>query len=96
MAGTIAAVVEVAARALVDVPAEVQVTETVHRGVTVVELSVAAGDVGKVIGRTGARPTRCARWSRQRPITTASRRRSRSATPTCGDPCGGTTWCASG
>jgi uncharacterized protein len=53
MAGTIAAVVEVAARALVDVPAEVQVTETVHRGVTVVELSVAAGDVGKVIGRNG-------------------------------------------
>jgi uncharacterized protein len=53
MASPVAAVVEVAARALVDVPEEVQVTESVHRGVTVVELSVAPGDVGKVIGRQG-------------------------------------------
>ena len=51
MASPIAAAVEVAARALVDQPAAVQVIETTHRGVTVVELSVAPGDVGKVIGR---------------------------------------------
>jgi len=53
MASPMAAAVEVAARALVDHPAEVQVTETTHRGVTVIELSVASGDVGKVIGRQG-------------------------------------------
>jgi predicted RNA-binding protein YlqC (UPF0109 family) len=53
MASAIAAVVEVAARGLVDNPSEVEVTETTHRGVTVVELSVAPGDVGKVIGRQG-------------------------------------------
>lgn len=53
MASAVAAVVEVAARALVDAADQVQVIETVHRGVTVVELSVAAGDVGKVIGRQG-------------------------------------------
>ena len=41
MASPMAAAVEVAARALVDNPGEVQVTETTHRGVTVVELSVA-------------------------------------------------------
>ena len=48
MASPIAAAVEVAARALVDQPAAVQVIETTHRGVTVVELSVAPGDVGMV------------------------------------------------
>jgi hypothetical protein len=48
-----AAVVEIAARALVDRPNEVRVTETEHRGVTVVELTVGAGDVGKVVGRQG-------------------------------------------
>jgi uncharacterized protein len=53
MASPIAAAVEVAARALVDQPAAGRVIETTHRGVTVVELSVAPGDVGKVIGRQG-------------------------------------------
>ena len=53
MASPMASAVEVAARALVDNPSEVQVIETTHRGVTVIELSVAAGDVGKVIGRQG-------------------------------------------
>jgi uncharacterized protein len=53
MASPIAVAVEVAARALVDQPAAVQVIEMTHRGVTVVELSVAPGDVGKVIGRQG-------------------------------------------
>jgi predicted RNA-binding protein YlqC (UPF0109 family) len=53
MPGHAAAVVEAAARALVDQPSEVVVTEIVQRGVTVVELTVAPGDVGKVIGRQG-------------------------------------------
>lgn len=53
MSSPVAAVVEVAARALVDRPDEVRVTETTHRGVTVVELTVGAGDVGKVVGRQG-------------------------------------------
>ena len=48
-----ASVVEIAARALVDAPDAVHVTETTHRGTTVVELEVAAPDLGKVIGRQG-------------------------------------------
>ena len=47
------AVVEVVARALVDRPDEVQVMESVRRGMTVVELSTAPGDMGKIIGRQG-------------------------------------------
>ena len=46
-------VVEVVARALVDEPEAVEVTETDHRGVAVVELFVAPGDLGRVIGRMG-------------------------------------------
>ena len=46
-------VVEVVARALVDQPDEVQVTESERRGMTVVELSTAPGDMGKIIGRQG-------------------------------------------
>jgi predicted RNA-binding protein YlqC (UPF0109 family) len=46
-------VVDVVARALVDDPEAVEVTETEHRGVTVVELFVAPGDLGRVIGRMG-------------------------------------------
>jgi uncharacterized protein len=46
-------VVEVIARALVDEPDAVEVTETEHRGVAVVELFVAPGDLGRVIGRMG-------------------------------------------
>jgi predicted RNA-binding protein YlqC (UPF0109 family) len=53
MAGHAAAVVTAAARALVDEPSEIVVRETVHRGVTVVELTVAPSDVGKVVGRQG-------------------------------------------
>jgi len=47
------AVVEVVARALVDRPADVNVTETDRRGMTVLELSTAPGDMGKIIGRQG-------------------------------------------
>jgi hypothetical protein len=46
-------VVEVVARALVDEPEAVKVTETDHRGVAVIELFVAPGDLGRVIGRMG-------------------------------------------
>lgn len=47
------AVVEVVAKALVDHPADVEVTENVRRGSTVVELYTAPGDMGKIIGRQG-------------------------------------------
>ena len=46
-------VVEVVARALVDRPEEVHVTESSRRGMTIVELSTAPGDMGKIIGRQG-------------------------------------------
>ena len=47
------AVVEVVARGLVDNPDAVRVTETERRGMTVLELSTAPGDMGKIIGRQG-------------------------------------------
>ena len=47
------AVVEVIVRALVDNPDSVRVTETERRGMTVLELSTAPGDMGKIIGRQG-------------------------------------------
>jgi uncharacterized protein len=47
------ALVEVVARALVDKPDAVTVTETERRGMTVVELTTAPGDMGKIIGRQG-------------------------------------------
>jgi len=46
-------VVEVVARALAATPDEVHVTEFDRRGMTVVELSTAPGDMGKIIGRQG-------------------------------------------
>jgi predicted RNA-binding protein YlqC (UPF0109 family) len=47
------AVVEVVARALVDHPEGVRVTESLRRGLTVLELTTAPGDMGKIIGRQG-------------------------------------------
>ena len=47
------AVVEVVAKTLVDHPEAVKVTESSRRGLTVVELSTAPGDLGKIIGRQG-------------------------------------------
>jgi hypothetical protein len=47
------AVVEVLARALTDRPDEVHVVLSEHRGTTVVELYVAAGELGRVIGKQG-------------------------------------------
>ena len=46
-------IVEVIAKALVDHPEEVVVTETENDKTIVVELKVAADDMGKVIGKQG-------------------------------------------
>lgn len=46
-------VVEVVARALADRPEQVRVVESEHRGQTLVELFMAPGDLGRVIGRQG-------------------------------------------
>ncbi len=47
------AVVEVVVKTLVDHPDAVKVTESVRRGMTIVELQTAPGDMGKIIGRQG-------------------------------------------
>jgi uncharacterized protein len=46
-------VVEVLARALTDQPDQVQVRESEHKGTTLVELYVASGELGRVIGKQG-------------------------------------------
>jgi len=46
-------VVEVVARALAATPDGVEVTEVDRRGMTVVELTMAPGELGRVIGRQG-------------------------------------------
>jgi predicted RNA-binding protein YlqC (UPF0109 family) len=50
-------VVEVVARELADHPDAVRVTEREHRGQTMVELFMAPGDLGRVIGRQGRTAT---------------------------------------
>jgi uncharacterized protein len=50
---TVTSVIEVLARALTDKPDEVQVIESQHKGTTLVELFVAPGELGKVIGKQG-------------------------------------------
>ena len=52
-ASPLRAVVEVIVKALVDKPDSVRVNETERRGMTVLELTTAPGDMGKVIGRQG-------------------------------------------
>ena len=52
-ASVTATVVEVLARALTDRPDEVRVEESQHRGATLVELYVGAGELGRVIGKQG-------------------------------------------
>jgi predicted RNA-binding protein YlqC (UPF0109 family) len=47
------AVVEAIAKALADRPESVKVTEREARGQTFVELTMAPGDMGRVIGRQG-------------------------------------------
>ena len=46
-------VVEVLARALTDNADQVQVRESQHKGTTLIELFVAPGELGRVIGRQG-------------------------------------------
>jgi predicted RNA-binding protein YlqC (UPF0109 family) len=46
-------VIEVLARALTDRPDEVRVLESQHKGQTLVELYVGAGELGRVIGKQG-------------------------------------------
>lgn len=46
-------VVEVLARALTDTPDQVHVVESQHRDTTLVELYVAPGEMGRVIGKQG-------------------------------------------
>ncbi len=53
MAADLKGLVEVVARALADVPDEVEVRESERRGSTVFELYVAPGDLGRIIGRQG-------------------------------------------
>jgi hypothetical protein len=53
MANPLRDVVEVVARALVDHPESVRVNEHERRGLMVLELSTAPGDLGKIIGRQG-------------------------------------------
>lgn len=52
-ASPLTAVVEVVARALVDHPDAVKVRESTRRGMTIIELTTAPGDMGKIIGRQG-------------------------------------------
>jgi hypothetical protein len=53
VAADLKALVEAVARALADEPDAVEVHEAERRGATVFELSVAQGDLGRVIGRQG-------------------------------------------
>lgn len=46
-------VVEVVARALASQPDEVDVIEVPRRGTSIIELTMAPGDLGRVIGRQG-------------------------------------------
>jgi uncharacterized protein len=46
-------VVKVLACALTDQPDQVQVRESEHKGTTLVELYVASGELGRVIGKQG-------------------------------------------
>ena len=52
-ASPLRAVVETVVRALVDKPDSVRVNESERRGMTVLELTTAPGDMGKIIGRQG-------------------------------------------
>lgn len=45
--------IDIVARALADNPQRVTVTEIEHRGTTLIEVTVAPSDAGKLIGRQG-------------------------------------------
>ncbi len=46
-------VIETVAKALADTPQRVSVTESEHRGTTLLEVTAAPPDIGKLIGRQG-------------------------------------------
>ena len=46
-------VIETVAKALADTPQRISVTESEHGGTTLIEVSAAPPDVGKLIGRQG-------------------------------------------
>jgi len=50
-------VVEVLAKALTARPEQVHVVESEHRGTTLVELYVGAGEIGRVVGKQGRTAT---------------------------------------
>jgi len=50
---TVRDVVETVAKALADTPQRISVTETEHRDTTLIEVTSAPLDVGKLIGRQG-------------------------------------------
>jgi uncharacterized protein len=52
-ASNLAKVVETVGRTLADDPDAVRVVESQHRGLTLIELYMAPGDLGGVIGRQG-------------------------------------------
>lgn len=54
---TVSEVVAVVARALTSRPEEVHVVESQHKGTTLVELYVAPGELGRVIGKQGRTAT---------------------------------------
>ena len=81
-------VVEVLARALTDKPDQVEVRESQHKATTLVELFVAPGELGKVIGKQGGPRRRFERW-RPRPGKRKARpSRSRSGTESRSDELG--------
>jgi predicted RNA-binding protein YlqC (UPF0109 family) len=51
--GNVQTLVEQVAKVLVDAPDEVFVEPVVEAGTTVIELTVAEGDMGRIIGRQG-------------------------------------------
>ncbi len=51
--GELARLIELMAKALVDLPDQVQVSETHGENTTVIELTVAKEDLGKIIGKQG-------------------------------------------
>lgn len=53
MTSSVREVIETIAKALADSPQRVSVAETEHRGTTLIEVTVAQPDVGKLIGRQG-------------------------------------------
>ncbi|MBS1958796.1 MAG: KH domain-containing protein [Bdellovibrionales bacterium] len=51
--GELSKMIEVIAKALVDIPNEVSVAEVAGENTTVIELRVAKTDIGKIIGKEG-------------------------------------------